>query len=202
MAAWHSQRLHGQDAARRPRGCRLGKRGWLQSRQVPYLGHRQRQMQRAVRPRLVASSHGNGLTLDCRSEFVLKRDGENVEVSAACAIQSGTWKSPYDGVSVTSSRDLDIDHFVPLKNAWISGASSWTTEQRKGYANDITRPQLWAVSQHANRAKGDSSPDLWKPPLTSFYCTYAESWVEVKSFYKLTITDAEKNALSSMLDSC
>ncbi|KND89389.1 hypothetical protein TOPH_06039 [Tolypocladium ophioglossoides CBS 100239] len=135
-------------------------------------------------------------------EFVLKRDGENVKVDEACTVESGTWRSPYDGVSKTQARDIDIDHMVPLKNAWISGASSWTTDQRKGFANDITRPQLWAVTGSVNRAKSDSSPDKWKPPLTSFYCTYAKSWVQVKSYYELTVTDAEKGALSSMLDSC
>ena len=77
-----------------------------------------------------------------------------------------------------------------------------TMQQRKGFANDITRPQLWAVTDNVNQAKSDQSPDEWKPPLTSFYCTYAKSWVQVKSYYKLTITDAEKGALSGMLDKC
>ena len=66
----------------------------------------------------------------------------------------------------------------------------------------MTRPQLWAVSEHENRQKGDSSPDEWKPDLKTFWCTYAESWVEVKSYYNLTVTDAEKGALDGMLDSC
>ncbi|KAL7938895.1 hypothetical protein V8C35DRAFT_289484 [Trichoderma chlorosporum] len=135
-------------------------------------------------------------------EWVLERDGEDVQVNNACVAQSGTWISPYDGASFTSASSLDIDHMVPLKNAWISGASSWTAAQREALANDVTRPQLWAVSASANRSKGDRSPDQWKPPLTSFYCTYAESWIEVKSFYQLTITSAEQTALSSMLDTC
>ncbi|KID98194.1 bacterial-type extracellular deoxyribonuclease, partial [Metarhizium majus ARSEF 297] len=135
-------------------------------------------------------------------EFVLKRDGTDVQTNTACVAQSGSWVSPYDGVSFTAASDLDIDHMVPLKNAWISGASQWTTDKRKGLANDITRPQLWAVSAHANRAKGDSSPDEWKPSLKTFWCTYSKSWIQVKSHYSLTITDAEKGALSGMLDSC
>ncbi|OAQ66454.1 hypothetical protein VFPPC_16033 [Pochonia chlamydosporia 170] len=135
-------------------------------------------------------------------EFVIKRDGTNVKTNTACVAESGNWVSPYDGVKFTQAHDLDIDHMVPLKNAWISGASQWTTDQRKALANDITRPQLWAVSAHANRGKSDDSPDEWKPPLKTFWCTYAKSWVQVKSFYKLTITDAEKGALSGMLDTC
>ncbi|KAJ2974209.1 hypothetical protein NQ176_g6177 [Zarea fungicola] len=135
-------------------------------------------------------------------EYVLKRDGDNVTTNSACKVQSGTWKSPYDGATWTEATDLDIDHMVPLKNAWISGASSWTKAQRQDFANDIKRPQLWAVTNKANRAKGDRSPDLWKPPLRTFYCTYAKSWVQVKSYHKLSVTSAEKSALGSMLDTC
>lgn len=83
-----------------------------------------------------------------------------------------------------------------------SGASAWTTPQRQAFANDISRPQLWAVTSGPNRSKGDKSPDAWKPPLKTFYCTYAKSWINVKSHYKLKITDAEKTALGSMLDTC
>lgn len=83
-----------------------------------------------------------------------------------------------------------------------SGASEWTTPQRQAFANDITRPQLWAVTDNVNQGKSDKSPDLWKPPLDSFYCTYASAWVEVKSYYNLTVSSAEKTALADMLNIC
>lgn len=135
-------------------------------------------------------------------EYVLKRDGTNVVTSSACTATSGTWLSPYDGATWTAASDVDIDHMVPLKNAWVSGASSWTTAQREAFANDVTRPQLWAVTDNVNQSKGDKSPDLWKPPLSSFYCVYARSWTQVKYYYDLTITSAEKTALTSMLNTC
>lgn len=56
------------------------------------------------------------------SEYVLKRDGTNVVVSSACTATSGSWLSPYDGATWTAASDLDIDHMVPLKNAWIVSA--------------------------------------------------------------------------------
>ncbi|KAL1621111.1 hypothetical protein SLS56_009316 [Neofusicoccum ribis] len=135
-------------------------------------------------------------------ETVLKRDGTNVVTSSACAATSGSWFSPYDGETWTAASDVDIDHMVPLSNAWQSGASSWTAAQRQAFANDLDNPQLWAVTDNVNSAKGDKSPDAWKPPLSSFYCVYARSWVKVKSVYDLTITSAEKTALTSMLDTC
>ncbi|KAI2463978.1 hypothetical protein F4781DRAFT_95938 [Annulohypoxylon bovei var. microspora] len=135
-------------------------------------------------------------------EYVLKRDGTNVVVGSDCYPTSGTWTSPYDGGVWTAPSDLDIDHMVPLKNAWISGANAWTTDKREQFANDVTRPQLWAVTDNVNSSKGDKSPDTWKPPLASFYCTYASAWVGVKSYWKLSITSAEKSALTSMLGTC
>ncbi|EMR62090.1 putative secreted protein [Eutypa lata UCREL1] len=135
-------------------------------------------------------------------ESVLKRDGTGVTVGSDCYPTAGSWKSPYDGDTWTAPSDVDIDHMVPLKNAWVSGASKWTTARRQSFANDLTRPQLWAVTDNVNQSKSDKSPDAWKPPLSSFYCTYAKSYVAVKSYYDLTITSAEKTALTSMLNTC
>jgi hypothetical protein len=140
-------------------------------------------------------------TCDTR-ETVLKRDGIRVVVNTACKATSGSWHSPYDGATWTAASDVDIDHVVPLKNAWESGAWAWTTAKRESYANDLTDPQLIAVTDNVNQAKGDRSPDAWKPPLTSFYCTYAEMWTRVKYVWKLTVTSAEKSALTTMLGGC
>lgn len=52
-------------------------------------------------------------------EYVLKRDGTNVVTNSACSATSGTWASPYDGGVWTAASDIDIDHMVPLKNAWV-----------------------------------------------------------------------------------
>jgi hypothetical protein len=135
-------------------------------------------------------------------EVVLKRDGTNVVTGSDCAATSGSWYSPYDGATWTAASDIDIDHVVPLADAWRTGASSWTTAQRQAYANDLTDPQLIAVTDNVNQEKGDASPDEWKPSLTSYWCTYAEMWVAVKYKWKLTVNTAEKSALTDMLDHC
>lgn len=49
---------------------------------------------------------------------MLKRDGTDVTVDNACEATSGTWVSPYDGKEWKDESDLQIDHMVPLKNAW------------------------------------------------------------------------------------
>lgn len=140
-------------------------------------------------------------TCDTR-ETVLKRDGTNTVTAKDCSLTSGHWVSPYDGVTTDTASDFDIDHLVPLKEAWISGARDWTDAQREAFANDLTRPQLVAVSEHSNRSKGDDDIANWVPPLASFRCIYARAWVQVKHNYKLTIDSAEKSAISAILDDC
>jgi hypothetical protein len=135
-------------------------------------------------------------------ETVLMRDGTNVVTSSSCAATSGTWYSVYDGATWTAASDLDIDHLVPLAEAWDSGASAWTTARRQAFANDLTRPQLIAVTDNVNQAKGDQDPADWMPPRSAYWCTYVRAWVQVKYYYGLSVDTAEKAALTDYLSAC
>ncbi|GGZ11274.1 HNH endonuclease family protein [Streptomyces poonensis] len=135
-------------------------------------------------------------------ETVLKRDGSNVVTDSACASTSGSWYSQYDGATWTAASDLDIDHLVPLAEAWDSGADSWTTSRRQAFANDLTRPQLIAVTDNVNQAKGDQDPATWMPSRTAYRCTYVRAWVQVKYYYGLSVDSAEKSALTNYLSAC
>lgn len=136
-------------------------------------------------------------------ELVLKRQGSNVRSTASsCHPVSGRWTSPYDGKVVTVPGALDIDHVVPLANAWRSGADQWDDAQRTQFANDLRDPQLLAVSATTNRAKGDQGPEAWRPPQAGYWCTYARSWIAVKYTFKLSVTQAEHDALLDMLKRC
>lgn len=135
-------------------------------------------------------------------EVILQRDGTNVTRDSQCKAVSGTWKSLYDEVVVTEASKIDIDHMVPLAEGWRSGAAGWDAAKRKAFANDLTRPQLLAVTASSNRSKGDQSPDLWQPPSKSAWCQYGRAWTTVKSVYGLTVTEPEKKMLSTMLDTC
>ncbi|MFJ8135965.1 HNH endonuclease family protein [Streptomyces sp. NPDC096013] len=135
-------------------------------------------------------------------EWILKRDGTNVVTNSACTATSGSWYSPYDGATWTAASDVDIDHLVPLAEAWDSGARNWTTAQRESFANDVTRPQLLAVTDNVNQSKGDQDPATWMPSLTSYRCTYVRAWVQVKYYYDLSVDSAEKTALTNYLSGC
>ncbi|WP_432935377.1 HNH endonuclease family protein [Kribbella sp. CA-253562] len=140
-------------------------------------------------------------TCDTRDE-VLKRDGTGVTVDANCEPTAGRWYSVYDATYVTDDSAVDIDHIVPLAEAWKSGANTWTTARRQQFANDRTIAQLIAVSASSNRSKGDKDPASWKPTNTSVHCIYAREWIWVKYTYKLALQSAEKTALQQMLNAC
>jgi len=135
-------------------------------------------------------------------ETILKRDGTGVVTDSACAATSGSWYSPYDGATWSAASDVDIDHLIPLAEAWDSGADNWTTSKRQNLANDLSRPQLLAVTDNVNQSKGDQDPATWWPSRSAYRCTYARAWVQVKHYYGLTVDSAEKSALSSVLNGC
>jgi hypothetical protein len=145
-----------------------------------------------------ATQHG---TCNTR-EVVLQRDGQDVVQDDQCRAVSGTWYSEYDGKNLIASGQADIDHMVPLAAGWRAGADLWDTAKRKAFANDLVHSQLIAVSAASNRSKGDQTPDLWKPPLRSYWCTYSRAWIDVKYVYELNVTAPEAAALGRMLGTC
>lgn len=142
-------------------------------------------------------SQGSGC--DTR-QVVLKRDADYY--SGNCPVTSGKWYSYYDGVTVYSPSEIDIDHVVPLAEAWRSGASSWTTAKRQNFANDLNGTQLIAVTASSNRSKGDQDPSTWQPTRTGARCAYAKMWINTKHGWGLHLQSSEKTALQSMLNTC
>jgi hypothetical protein len=133
-------------------------------------------------------------------EAALIRDGEDVEVGSDCKVTSGSWYDLYTTQSFDDPQEIDIDHIVPLANAWRSGASSWSDEQRERYANDPD--VLLSVEDNANQSKGDKGPEAWKPPNEAVWCDYATRWVGIKDQYDLRVNPEEKEELERMLAAC
>ena len=87
------------------------------------------------------------------------RDGKGVQIREDCFITAGTWFDHYTGQTLTASSEVDIDHVVPLANAWLPGASiaAWSTADREAYAKD---PEvLLSVDDAANQTQGDKGPE-------------------------------------------
>jgi hypothetical protein len=120
-----------------------------------------------------------------------------------CSVVEGEWLSIYDGYSTPDPEELEIDHMVPLAEAWESGAWEWPDTRRERYANDTRRPDaLIAVTAATNQSKSDRDPAEWMPPERDVWCRYAEAWITQKSAWELSIDQAEHEALENILATC
>jgi len=144
---------------------------------------------------------GNGC--DSRKAVIISEAVVKPIVEKGCVIKGGEWLSIYDNVKVTEAGKLDVDHFVPLAEAWDSGASAWDAAKREMYANDQTDPRhLIAVTGASNRSKSDRDPAEWMPTNKDYTCSYIANWVSVKIRWSLTVDAKEKAALESNLKGC
>lgn len=136
-----------------------------------------------------------------RNEVLIAEADDPVSVGAGCSLSGGRWFSYYDRLSWTSTSDVDIDHMVPLAEAWDSGARTWTTATRQAYANDLGDSRsLVGVTDDVNQAKGDQDPATWLPQYDR--CRYLREFVAVKLRWRLSVDAAEKQAMSSLASSC
>jgi hypothetical protein len=110
-----------------------------------------------------------------------------------CKVLTGLWICPYTGRIMTNVEDIDIDHMVPLGEAYVSGADTWPQLRRKQYANYLNNPNhLIAVYKAANRSKNNSDPRIWMPPNIAYWKTYLDNWVTIKKQWGLSIDTQEQ----------
>lgn len=141
---------------------------------------------------------------DARQEVLIAESLVPVELQDGdCPVQSGRWFSEFDGVEETVPRRLDVDHLVPLAEAWDSGAADWDPQQRREFANNLEQTEaLIAVSASSNRSKGDKDPAEWLPPREEYRCTYVRDWITVKVSWELSADPNEVEALRLVLEGC
>ena len=138
---------------------------------------------------------------DCRDTRDEVLAAESLVPVTGCDIRRGKWFSYYDGVTTARSTGFDVDHLVPLAEAWDSGAKRWNAATRQRFANDLRDPRtLVAVTASSNRSKSDRDPSEWMPALGA--CKYVRQWVAVKIRWKLTVDRAEKRVLQQSGDAC
>ena len=144
-----------------------------------------------------------GRGCDVRGLVLIEEARKRPVTGKGCPVGKGRWVSVFDGVTVTKPRQLDIDHMVPLAEAWRSGARDWSAKDRRAFANDLGYPgSLIAVTAGSNRSKGDQDPARWLPPRTDYRCTYVSEWIAVKWRWRLAIDSTEGAALRVLVTSC
>jgi hypothetical protein len=156
---------------------------------------------------LFSDGWGNIGNCDTRN-FILERDLTNItwRYSPACTVSTGLLQDPYTGASirfirgVKTSNAVQIDHVVPVSDAWQKGAQQLSSESRYNFYNDPLN--LLAVDGPSNESKSDSDAASWLPPNKSFRCSYVSRQIAVKYKYHLWVTQAEHDAMASVLASC
>ncbi len=158
----------------------------------------------ALRTLPVKTEHRDGYDRDLFPHWISQGDGcstrdvvlidESTDPGTAADADcdyTGAWFSAYDGDTTTDPSTFDIDHRVPLAEAWDSGAWDWDTDTRERFGNDLGDPRsLIAVSASSNRSKGDREPQDWMPDRAK--CSYLVQWVVVKVRWRLAVNGAEK----------
>ena len=145
---------------------------------------------------------------DCqntRAEVLIAESQVPVTFTSAsgCTVASGHWTDPWSGTVNTAASALDVDHTVPLANAWRSGAWAWSPQQRIDFANDLSHPEhLIGIPLGENRSKGDDGPEGWKPPDPGSWCAYAQAWTAIKARWGLTASADEWAAVLDMASTC
>lgn len=135
--------------------------------------------------------------------LVLMRDSDKAVTFAdnnKCSVMTGSWHDDYTGSTFTKREEIQIDHFVALKNAYISGAYRWNYKARCLYANYIGNDfHLKSVNASENMKKGDRTPEKYMPPNTDYACTYLKNWLSVKFLWGMRMTTSESDFIYNAL---
>jgi hypothetical protein len=137
---------------------------------------------------------------------ILARDLAPATRSGSCKVVSGTLVSAYSGQTVPFTRgvrtsaQVQIDHVVPLMDAWQTGAQQLAPADRLALANDPLN--LQAVEGRLNEQKSDADAASWLPPRRAYWCTYVARQISVKHAYSLWVTPTEHDRMASILQAC
>lgn len=131
---------------------------------------------------------------DTRAEVLIAESRARVTLNGGTVV-TGRWRSYYDNKTWTRASDVDIDHLVPLKESWDSGARRWNDDTRRAFANDLTDSRsLVAVTDNVNQSKADRDPAQWLLRKRA-QCRYIKEWVAVKHRWRLSVDAREKKQL-------
>ena len=121
--------------------------------------------------------------------------------SRGCTVSRGRWVTSWDNRVHSYASTVQIDHTVPVHEAWGSGARYWSQARRVAFYNDLSDSRtLSAQTSALNSAKQAKGPEAWMPPANR--CTYIGQWVAVKIRWGLRVDSVEKAALVRLANSC
>lgn len=140
--------------------------------------------------------------MNTRAKVLVRESEEQVTFrnERQCVVDSGKWLDRYSNQVYSASRDIQIDHMVPLKHAYMAGAWNWDYKARCLYANYLGyKNHLVPASVRENTSKGDRAPDKYLPSDSSYRCQYIKDWLAIKLIWKLNLTQSESQAIQEVI---
>ena len=142
---------------------------------------------------------------DCqntRHEILIQTSTKPVsfKTDKECNVLTGEWFDPYSGNTYFVSKELDLDHIVPLKFAHGHGADKWSRERKTLFANDIENLILSQAS--LNRQKGAKGLDEWLPPNHRYRCEYITRFNNIMIKYQLAYIPSEERIVNRLVKAC
>ena len=142
---------------------------------------------------------------DCqntRNELLIETSTKPVSFKSEkqCNVLLGQWYDPYSGGTYSVSKELDLDHIVPLKFAHGHGGDKWSRQHKALFANDVEN--LILVQASLNRQKGAKGLDEWLPPNLPYRCEYIGRFNRVMNKYALVFIPSEQRIVNRMVKAC
>ena len=138
-------------------------------------------------------SHWSDPDKDCqntRQEILISRSKAKVKLNKkGCTVISGEWADYYYPEKHVLSKNVDIDHLIPLKHAHEVGGANWDKEKKERFANDPEN--LVITNKSYNRKKGAKTIAEWLLINKDRTCQYLQDWIRIKKKYHLILTKEE-----------
>ena len=113
-------------------------------------------------------------------------------------VVTGKWYDPYTDRYFTKAGKLDIDHRIALEEAHKIGASNWSRDRKKQFANDPIN--IIPVYLSANRSKSSRFAYQWMPNNKAYWCEYISTRELVVKKYNLSPPKKELKYNQSVKD--
>lgn len=139
---------------------------------------------------------------DTRAKVLMRSSRRPVQFSASnrCRVETGEWIEPYAARTHLRATDIQIDHVVALKNAYVSGASRWNFMSRCLYANYMGNDfHLLAVDGRENMRKSDRTPADWLPTNPGARCEFMRAWLSIKAIWGLVLSPREAAGIRDLV---
>ena len=150
----------------------------------------------------LGASTWRGLTIadeDRCSEYRSNDYSYSQSVEADIVDELGGIFSPYTCESFASTSDTDIEHIVARSEAHDSGLCSASAATRREFAEDLRNLTLASPTLNRNE-KGAKDAAEWMPDQNR--CWFAQTALNVRLAYGLTIDHTEADALERVLATC